>query len=258
MQTISVLGSGWLGLPLAKAFVYSGYNVKASTTRLERQSELHSVGIKSFVIDIANLNDRVSLFLQSEVLIINITSKQLSDFIELVNVIERSKIKKVIFISSTSVLRTIKKFNEQVTEQNEPPLLAIENLFRSSHAFDTTIIRFSGLVGYSRHPGRFFQSGKWVQNPDAKVNLIHRDDCINIIQEVIRQQCWGDVFNCCADTHPSKRDFYSQTAKSIGLPAPNFSTSTSTSNHQAIVSNEKIKRVLNYTFKYGDLMDIKF
>ena len=65
------------------------------------------------------------------------------------------------------------------------PLQTIENLFWNNIKFETTIVRLGGLIGYSRNPGRFFNNKKLVSNPDSKVNLIHRDDCINIIEQIV-------------------------------------------------------------------------
>jgi hypothetical protein len=65
-----------------------------------------------------------------DVLVINITSKQVSDFTKRVKVIETPRIKKVIFASSTSVVKATMEFNVPTLGQNESPLLTIENLFR--------------------------------------------------------------------------------------------------------------------------------
>lgn len=35
MPTVSILGCGWLGLPLAEQLLAEGYSVKGSTTRAE-------------------------------------------------------------------------------------------------------------------------------------------------------------------------------------------------------------------------------
>ena len=129
-------------------------------------------------------------------------------------------------------------------------------MFRESNKFQTTIVRFGGLIGYSRNPGKFFSNARQVRDPDANVNLIHRDDCINIISQIVEQGVWGEDFNCCADTHPSKREFYTQATQRIGAAAPDFDESSDMS--FKIISNQKVKRVLNYSFMHPDLMKIKF
>lgn len=176
----------------------------------------------------------------------------------MVKEIEKSPITEVVFVSSTSVYRdnngTISESNS--VDLTQGPLRTIEEMFRNGGEFKTTIIRFGGLVGYNRHPGKFFSNGKIVKNPDANINLIHRDDCIGIITKVIENEVWGEIFNCCADTHPTKREFYTQTAHSIGENNPIFESSHETK--FKIISNTKTKKLLNYKFLHPDLMKIKF
>lgn len=216
------------------------------------------MNIEAFLLDITNLSEETHAFFESQLLIINIPSKDIDAFRRLIHEVEHSPVSQVIFVSSTSVYA---EHNQTVTESqsDELPggtLYEIENLFVENTHFETTVLRFGGLIGHSRHPGRFFRHGRPVRNPDAPVNLIHRDDCIGIISSVIEQECWGETFNCCADTHPTKRAFYTHAAKSIGEDIPVFSeTEESTFK---IISNKKVKKRLNYTFIHPDLMQIDF
>ncbi|MCF6262481.1 MAG: hypothetical protein L3J24_02690 [Xanthomonadales bacterium] len=258
INNISVLGSGWLGLPIAEYFVSMGAHVKASTTSKNRFPELTCSKIEPFILNIGCLPNNLHDFLQSKILIINIPSKNVEGFSILVNEIAKSAIEKVLLVSSTSVYKNANKRHYETDDEELPPspLLKIENLFRKNTSFKTTIVRFGGLIGYKRNPGRFFDKGKLVANPEAYVNLIHRDDCIQIISQIIAQDVWGEVFNCCADSHPTKREFYTQAAKQIGAPIPNFASAGV--NSFKIISNQKVKRALNYEFLHPDLMEIQF
>jgi nucleoside-diphosphate-sugar epimerase len=235
-----------------------GNLVKASTTSESRFQELSSIKAEPFLVDIERLSSDLQTFLQANILIINIPSKNIEGFIKLLKEIEKSDIEKVLFVSSTSVYENKNKtISESDGEESTlSPLLTIENLFRSSNKIRTTIVRFGGLIGYSRNPGKFFSKGRIIRNPESNVNLIHRDDCIGIISQIVEQDVWGEVFNCCADTHPTKRNFYAQAAKSTGFPVPKFEDSSSIS--FKIISNKKVKQQLNYKFLYADLMNIKF
>jgi nucleoside-diphosphate-sugar epimerase len=257
IKTVSILGSGWLGLPLAGHLVMKGHCVKASTTSESRLSELTSINVEPFIIDIGRLSSNIRTFLQANVLIINIPSKNIDGFSDLIKEIEKSEIERVLFVSSTSVYENK---NQTISESDgvestRSPLLTIENLFINCAKIKTTVVRFGGLIGCSRNPGEFFCNGRPVHNPDSPVNLIHRDDCIEIISQIIEQEVWGEVLNCCADTHPTKREFYTQAAKSIGAPAPEFVTSGTES--FKIITNQKVKQILNYEFLHPDLMKIK-
>ena len=257
LKTLSMLGSGWLGLPLAEYFIAHGYQVKLSTRSAARLPELHGVNAKAFIVDIDHLSD-ISDFLQSECLIINITSKSLAGFAQLIRQIEQSPIKQVLFVSSTSVYKNLQKVvtEDEGAEYEESALFQIEQLFLANKHFVSSVVRLSGLIGGSRHPGNFFRQGKVVAEPEAPVNLVHRDDCLGIILAIIEQAAWGEVFNGCADSHPSKREFYTHARKLLGQPAPEFSEHSEYA--YKIVSNEKVKQKLNYQFVHADLMRIDF
>jgi len=258
LKTISILGSGWLGFTLARHFITTGYIVKASTTSENRVPDLISIGAVPFTINIDFLTDTIEDFLQANILIVNITSKNVAGFRNLVDEIEASDIENALFVSSTSVYENIRK---TITESDtgvfsQSPLLDIEDLFEHMDGIRTTIVRFGGLIGYSRHPGRFFRPGRVIQNPESPVNLIHRNDCVGIISQIVEQNIWGEIFNCCADTHPTKRAFYTRAVESIGGILPEFGESDSRSGK--IISNQKVKQFLNYEFKHPDLMKIDF
>lgn len=50
-KTISILGCGWFGLALAKTLIQKGYNVKGSSTTLEKLNLLSSHNIQPFLVD---------------------------------------------------------------------------------------------------------------------------------------------------------------------------------------------------------------
>ena len=102
MKNISILGCGWLGEPLAISLLESGYSVKGSTTTESKLATLEASQIEAYLIDIAEFED-YDAFLNTDILIIAITSKDIDGFESLIAQIEDSSIQKVIFISSTSV-----------------------------------------------------------------------------------------------------------------------------------------------------------
>ena len=74
---ISILGCGWLGLPLAQTLLGRGYIVKGSTTREEKLATLEERGITPYLIRFSpQINDDYQAdFFDSEVLIVNIPPK---------------------------------------------------------------------------------------------------------------------------------------------------------------------------------------
>ena len=251
-NNISILGCGWLGFPLALTLTKKGYSIKGSITSEIKVEKLKSNGVQPFIINLSNRENEFEKFLNSEVLIIAIPSKNIADFKNLISHIENSKIKTILFISSTSVYPNS---NSIVTENSlikKNPLSEIELLFKTNTNFKSTILRFGGLIGYDRKPGNFFKNGKAINYPDAFVNLIHRDDCIQIIKEILAKNIWNKTLNACADTHPKKRDFYTKEFKKEGRNKPTFNELSF--NEYKIINSDQLKSILNYNFIYSDLM----
>jgi len=256
INRISILGSGWLGVPLAQHFAALGYHLHLSTRNPEKIQQLQQPSITPFLVDIDALTD-CSEFLDADMLIINITSKNLAGFAQLIAQIHQSPIKRLLFVSSSSVYQNLNRevSEDEGAENHDSVLWQIEQLFCRQTTFQTTICRFSGLIDGRRHPGRFFRNGKTVQQADAPVNLIHLEDCIGIIDAIIAQQAWGEVFNGCADSHPTKRQFYSYASALLGEAPPEFAENQTLS--YKIVSNAKVTNRLNYQLQHSDLMTIK-
>ena len=252
-QTISILGCGWLGKPLAEYFIKNRRKINGTTTNPTKIASLNDLKINSFVIDINKRNNDFKSFLKANLLVISIPSKNIEDFKYLISEIEKSTIKKIIFISSTSVY----PLNNSITTEDSPihktALSKIEQLFRVNTNFKTTIIRFGGLIGYDRKPGRFFKKEIIIDRPKGYINLIHRDDCIQIINRIITNNIWEETLNACADSHPTRRDFYTREFLKEGRKTPVFNESST--NSYKIINSDRLKQLLNYSFKYANLME---
>ncbi len=263
---ISILGCGWLGYPLAISLLQQGYRVNGSTTSQPKLAVLERAGIEPFLIDLfsQNSNSALEKFLQSDVLIVSYPPRvkkegagpYLASVAALCKAIEKSPVKTILFISSTSVYANS---NSEVTEDMMPgpesasgeALLKAEELLLSLKEQETIVLRMAGLVGYERHPGRFLAGKKDLTSGWERTNLIHRDDCIGIMTELLKKNNGRDVLNCCSDTHPLKKDFYTQAAEQVKLEPPVFAKGGKKA--YKVVSNKKVKELLGYEFIYGDL-----
>ncbi|GAB7257699.1 Rossmann-fold NAD(P)-binding domain-containing protein [Polaribacter sp. OB-PA-B3] len=253
MKNVSILGCGWLGKPLAVSFLEEGYFVKGSTTSEEKITDLEALDIESYIVNISEFEE-FDTFLNTDILIIGITSKDIDGFENLISQIQNSSVQKVIFISSTSVYGRI---NKVVTEEDDvlnTPLTEIEDLFRKNTFFETTIIRFAGLYGGERHPANWFKNGNKIPQPKGFVNMIHREDCIEIIHEIVAQNCWNTTLNACSNHHPTRREFYTIAKLSRDFETPEFENNDVY--EWKIISSEKLQKVLDYTFIHDDLLSI--
>lgn len=262
MRQISILGCGWLGLPLAKSLIAKGFSIKGSTTSLEKIPVLENAGIKAFQIEIGEnqIAGNMDSFLgNSEILIVDIPPKLRGNSGEnfvlkiqnLMPFIEKSSVEKVIFISSTSVYADddsiiTEKSNSNPNTESGKQLLEAEAILQSNPNFKTTVIRFAGLIGEDRHPIHFLAGRKNIENPDAPINLIHQKDCIGIIGRLINLECWNETFNAVAPFHPTRKEYYTQKALEFNLPLPEFDHEKK-SVGKTILS-DKAENLLKYKF----------
>lgn len=262
MKQISILGCGWLGLPLAKAMLENGFLVNGSTTSQEKITDLKDCGINPFMIALSEnkIDGNLTLFLQnSTILIIDVPPKlrgsEKDNFVSkiknVIPFIEESSVENVLFISSTSVYG---ENNSMVTEETERhpdtesgiQLLETETILQNNSKFKTTILRFGGLIGDDRHPVRFLAGRKNLDNPNGSINLIHQKDCIGIIMAIIQQKYWGNTFNAVTPFHPSRQEYYTQKAKERNLEVPEFNNKNTSVGKT--ISSSKIEMLLGYSF----------
>jgi nucleoside-diphosphate-sugar epimerase len=262
MTRISILGCGWLGLPLAKTLLENGFSVKGSTTSIDKLSVLENLGIQPYLIALSEneTTGNLDVFLEnSKILIIDVppklrgsaTENFVSKIKNVIPFIEKSSVENVLFISSTSVYG---EDNLVVTEETElnpdnesgKQLVQAEQLLQSNLNFKTTILRFGGLIGENRHPIKFLAGRKNIDNPNAPINLIHQEDCIGIILGILELDSWNETFNAVTPFHPSRKEYYTQKAIDLNLDLPEFNAEKSTFGKTILSS--KIETVLRYSF----------
>jgi len=263
-KQISILGTGWLGLPLAKALLKEKYTIKGSTTSEDKLTDLRDVGIHPYLIAVSEDDPKGSMdsFLDgSEILIINIPPglrrNPESNFVDkiqnIIPYIERSTVKKVLFISSTSVFADLEGF-PLITSEIVPnassnagrQLIATEQLLLKNQKIDSTILRFAGLFDTRRHPATMLSKRKNIKNPLAPANLIHREDCIGIIKKIIETGSWNTTFNASSPEHPPKAEYYSAICKQMELPIPDYDFETPSKGK--VIDSENLQNELKYSF----------
>lgn len=264
--TISILSCGWLGKPLALHLQAAGYGVKGARTSPEGAAELTALGLEGYTVILSeDVLTGPDAFWEADILIVNIPPRKergmeahVAEIALLRSFVETTTISKVLFVSSTSVYADI---NGLVTEDNEEQpdtpngqaLRAAEALLLASDRFDTTVLRFGGLIGYDRLPNeRRIQEGKRIN--EQPMNVIHRDDCIGVISTVIEKEVWGEVFNACASGHPQRCNYYKAAAQALGVQMPRKLPAAEAP--YKIVGSRKLRNVLGYTFKYDDPLQV--
>ncbi|MBU2905227.1 SDR family oxidoreductase [Arenibacter algicola] len=235
-KKIGILGCGWLGLPLAKSLIHEEHTVFGTTTSESKIEILQKANIVPFTIGLTEkgIEGQIDNFLAAlDLLIINVPPKLRSapqeSFIKkmfhLYDKIKKTPLSRIIFISSTSVYGNIDGLitEDSPTRPNTESgrqLLAAENIFLNDGDLNSTIIRFGGLIGPSRHPVTHLAGKTDLSNGNDPVNLIHLNDCIGIITMAINGNWENKVINGVYPLHPTKETYYTTEAIKRGLLPP--------------------------------------
>lgn len=262
---ISILGCGWLGFPLGKRLVAENYSLKGSSTSAHKIHDLANAKITPYKIQLFEdgiMGDMDAFLSWSSILIIDIPpglrknpklnfTKKIQKCIPY---IENSGIKNIIFISSTSVFEDQENFPEY-TEESKPngtseagkQLYACEKLLQKNKNFNTTIVRFGGLISQDRHPVTMLSGKTDLKNGEAPVNLIQREDCIELLLKIIENDEFGTVFNAAYPEHPRKSEYYAKEAQSRNIKAPEYDQNKPSKGK--IISSMNLAKI-GFEFKY--------
>jgi nucleoside-diphosphate-sugar epimerase len=269
---ISIIGLGWLGLPLARSLQKKGFSVIGSTTSSEKKERISENGVLVIQMELAPLPIGIGFtkLFEADIMIITIPPKSqqqpgnlyLEQLKYLKEMISKSEVKKVIFISSTGIYPESTKsepysesdfiFLENTGNQNQ---FRAESLFKNESTFKATIIRFGGLMGENRIPGKYF-SGKENVIGHTKVNFIHQEDAVRLIEWVITTELWGKIFNGVAPIHSFRKDIYEKNAAQYGMIAPK-SYSLEIVEGNRLISSDKIIST-GFEFKFPNPLSFEY
>lgn len=263
ISEISILGCGWLGLPLAIKLKEAGFLVRGSVRTQKALEELNSNRIEGDIIalDKNGFVSDSSQFWECDLLIISLPPGRKSGTVDLfydkmkhvVEKINSSKIKQVLFISSTSVYPAK---GAEVTEKTKATgstpsgkvLCKVEKLLQKQK-FDLLIARLAGLIGPDRLPGKFkFKNPVKSHHP---VNLAHQTDVVEALFSVIQKPFKKEIYNICAPLHPTKKAFYEMASYLQDGPIPQF-VHDMDDNSYKIVSTQKMVDEFGFKYKYAN------
>ena len=263
-EIVSVIGCGWLGLPLAKRLIRQGYTVRGSTTSAEKLSLMRQNEIDAHQLQLnPEPIGHLTTLLQADVLLIDIppkAGKMGDDFhpqqIEhITEAIQQSSVKHVIYVSSTSVYPEISRVvvEEDVTSPEQsaaPALVRAEEVVQAlAPERAVTILRCGGLMGYDRIPGKYVV-GRTVDSGAVPVNYLHRDDAIGVLLMLVELGITG-VFNAVAPQHPTREAIYRQSCADFGYELPLFVQPAEPASYK-VVSPDKLIQQTQYRFQHPD------
>jgi nucleoside-diphosphate-sugar epimerase len=266
---ISILGCGWLGLPLGKFLVAKGHVVKGSTTSTDKMPFIQRAGIEPFLLKFspqiqAQLENDITQFLDSGILISCIpprANKYGEDFHvqqiqSLIDNLSTSSVKSIIYTSSTSVYPEL---NREMTEDDEVienhALIKVENLLKSLPQ-NITILRCGGLMGGERIPAKYF-AGKTINTGQTPVNYVHQYDVIQIITMILEKGFWNETYNVVSPEHPMRKEVYLKNCEDLGFEKPIFEEPIEPIPYK-IISPQKLILRTGYKFKFSNPLEFKY
>jgi nucleoside-diphosphate-sugar epimerase len=233
-EAISILGCGWLGIPLAKAFIKQGHFVRGSVTSEEKKQALSAHGIEPHVIHLGEDFSKVDFF-NCSALIIAVPPRrrsqeagtykaQVKKTVEFIA--QLAHVKQVLYTSSTSVYRDEDKVWEEQdlvkqAESANEELFEVEELFLSLQNKKVCVLRLGGLTGGNRMLAKHFSGKENISGGSRPVNLVHVEDVVSAIQFVLTFEKEG-VYNLCSSEHPSKKVFYTRLCEQFDMALPAF------------------------------------
>lgn len=259
MYMITVIGCGWLGLPLAEELVKQGHRVAGSVRNPTKLKALKSLGIEGFVY---NSEDNTpipeEIAAGTEYLVITLPPQKREEpkyYGELLAGIVRQfkRVKHVIFTSSTGVYPQCsgtyyEDFAFLEIEKEKNVLFHAEQAIQAATKSTLCILRLAGLFGGGRHPVHQLAGRLDVKNPSGNVNLVHRSDVIRCIGMCIGNPHANGIFNVVYPEHPWRKDYYTKLYRQHDLPAIGFIPSQTIERR---IPSDKIMKTLDFRFQHS-------
>jgi nucleoside-diphosphate-sugar epimerase len=246
---ISVIGAGWFGRALALQLKQAGHTLVVSTRDSIKASQLEQQGLEAFIL--GSSAPAAAGLLDSELIVLNIPP--FADQLEwLMSWNWKYQQQRLIFISSTSVYGdSTGVLTETSPLRPDTPngriIVSTEEWVLREFS-QRQIIRFGGLLGPDRHPGKFLSGRKNIADGDAPVNLLHLDDAVGFVMKVIEHGGPSEIINLVSDEHSTRKEFYSEYAERNNLPLPEFQAGGA---EGKLINNDLAKTI--YQFKWPKL-----
>lgn len=245
---ITIIGCGWLGLPLGIELLKDGHEIFGSTTSENKIQVLTNSGICPFLYNGFDQSDIPEFARNTDCLIINFPPSKSSNYASQIKALldQFPSNCKVIYTSSISVYENVEGDVDESCELNKLSSVYLAEKEIQEDLKQSVILRLAGLIGSERHPVKHL-SGKTINDSNMLVNLVHLNDVIGAIKKVIISDKWNETYNVCYFEHPTKHEYYTNAAIERSLPLPIFEFSHKVGKK---IKSDKIENGLNFCFSF--------
>ncbi|HEZ0047352.1 TPA: SDR family oxidoreductase [Neisseria meningitidis] len=230
---ISITGLGYLGLPLAQKFYQHGSRVAAIKRSLTSDDINLPIHLDTFDLGSTDAfqtalwrhhaDKPVWFFLlpPSSLTHYADTVKQWAELARACNV------QHLIFTSSTSVYGdTARECDETATPdpqtESARQILAAEQHLLDSGISNIDILRLGGLYCAERHPVSRLVQKQNIPGGNRPINIVHRNIAVESLFQTAFNPGGRRLKNIIEPRHPTRREFYTEEAAKLDLPALDF------------------------------------
>ena len=266
---VSIVGCGYVGLPLGGALAGLGHEVHGVRRRTNTHAAMEDAGIMPHAIDIIRREQLDNLPGPFEWIINTVSSGRGGEEAfhgiyvlgtqNLIDWFADSPPPKYLFTSSTGVYGQTDGSWVDEDSLTEPSgetgqtLLEAESLALSIGGI---VLRVSGIYGPDRgHLYRQFLKGEAVitGNPNRWMNMVHRDDVIGYILAAMETADPGTVLNATDNEPVTQQDFSQWLADQLDRPLP--PQKPDVISHKRAQTNKRVansyaREILSWTPKY--------
>ncbi len=200
MKKVAIVGLGWLGMPLALSLTARGWQVTGSKTTQDGVEAARMCGIDSYPLRLEPQlvcdTEDLDALMNVDALVITLPARRtgagegfyLQAVQEIVDTALAYHIPRIVFTSSTSVYGnvngTVKENSPRLPQTASGQVLKeLEDWLHNLPGTSVDILRLAGLVGPSRHPGRFSPASRRRMASTWSIWCICR--------------MWWPLSNCC-------------------------------------------------------------
>ncbi len=274
---VLIAGCGYVGIPLGSALTKGGHEVFACNRTNALQAEIEKEGIHFLSGDVSNRSSLEKLPAPFDWVVdlvsaggggaVEYRQTYLEGAKNLIDWLKSAPPRKFVFTSSTAVYG--QDDGSQVKEESptdpasETGRILVETERVLMEAFQTLkfpsiILRVAGIYGPDRGYWlrQFLQNQAVIEgNGERCVNMIHRDDLVQIIMAALQSGRPGQVYNAVDDEPVSQMHLLRWLSDATGKPMPPFSPVSQASARSRLVTH---KRVLNRRMKMELGIQLKY
>lgn len=273
---VLILGCGYVGLPLGAGLVKLGHTVFGLRRGSGGAAALEAIGIHPLVGDISQPGDLAKLPGPFDWVVNAVSSSKggVDEYREIFLQGTRNLIEwlastppvKFVYLSSTSVYGQTDGLWVKETSPTEPISLTSRLLVETEKLlldaarskFPAIILRVAGIYG----PGRghlflqYLKNEASISNKGERIiNMIHRDDLVDVIMAVLKNGRPGEIYNVVDDEPVAQIHFFRWLSETLGKWMPPFATGEEDAQRKRgltnkRVSNRRIKMELGVQLRY--------